>query len=253
VALLRSIEAKIESLFEGVFGRAFRTHVQPIELARKLVKEMDDHRSVSVSRVYVPNEYTIYLSPHDRRQFAGYEESLIGELQEYLAEHARREDYALPTPPRVLVTTDSDLAVGEFGIATRVAPDEARPEPAPAAARADEPAHTMVYRADAVAAEAGTGPEPEVLTFLIDGKIRSSSKPRTVLGRSRQSDVYVTDANVSRRHAEVVREGSEYWLVDLRSTNGTQLNGERVERARLRDGDVITIGSTEIVFGRSGE
>ena len=111
----------------------------------------------------------------------------------------------------------------------------------------------MVYRADAAAPEAGSGPEAEVLTFLIDGKIRSSSKPRTVLGRSRQSDVYVTDANVSRRHAEVVREGSDYWLVDLRSTNGTQLNGERVERARLRDGDVITIGSTEIVFGRSEE
>ena len=72
MALLRSIESRIEGLFEGVFGRAFRTHVQPIELARKLVKEMDDHRSVSVSRVYVPNEFTIYLSAHDRSQFAGY-------------------------------------------------------------------------------------------------------------------------------------------------------------------------------------
>ena len=72
--VLRSIESKIEGLFEGVFGRAFRTHVQPIELARKLVKEMDDHRNVSVSRVYVPNEYTVYLSPDDRKQFDGYEE-----------------------------------------------------------------------------------------------------------------------------------------------------------------------------------
>ena len=117
--VLRAIEAKIEGLFEGIFGRAFRTHVQPIELARKLVKEMDDHRSASVSRVYVPNEYTVYLSPQDRRRFSGYEGSLVGELQEYLAEHAGRERYALLTPPRVLVTTDADLAVGEFGIATR--------------------------------------------------------------------------------------------------------------------------------------
>jgi pSer/pThr/pTyr-binding forkhead associated (FHA) protein len=71
-----------------------------------------------------------------------------------------------------------------------------------------------------------------------------------VLGRSRQADVYVTDANVSRRHAEVVREGSDYWVVDLGSTNGTHVNGERVQRTRLEDGDVITIGSTDVVFGR---
>ena len=82
MALLRSIESRIEGLFEGVFGRAFRTHVQPIELARKLVKEMDDHRTVSVSRVYVPNEYTLYLCTQDRRRFSGYEPSLVGELQE---------------------------------------------------------------------------------------------------------------------------------------------------------------------------
>ena len=103
MAVLRTIESKIEGLFEGVFGRAFRTHVQPIELARKLVREMDEHRNVSVSKVYVPNEYTIYLSPDDRTQFEGYEEALVGELQEYLAEHARREKYALLDRPRVLV------------------------------------------------------------------------------------------------------------------------------------------------------
>jgi hypothetical protein len=253
VALLRSIESRIESLFEGVFGRAFRTHVQPIELARKLVKEMDDHRSVSVSRVYVPNEYTLYLAPHDRRQFSGYEESLVAELEEYLAEHARREEYALLTPPRVLVTTDGDLAVGEFGIATRVAPDEPQREAAPSApapAPAEEPAHTMVYRAEDAAESAPAAPPAELVTLTVDGKVRTSSKPRTVLGRSRQADVYVTDANVSRRHAEVVREGSDYWVVDLGSTNGTHVNGERVQRTRLEDGDVITIGSTDVVFGR---
>ena len=126
MSVLRSIESKIEGLFEGVFGRAFRTHVQPVELARKLAKEMDEHRSVSVSRVYVPNEYTVYLSTGDRQQFASYEGSLIGELQEYLTEHARREAYALLTPPRVSITTDDDLATGEFGIATRVVQPDCR-------------------------------------------------------------------------------------------------------------------------------
>ena len=80
MSVLRTIESKLESLFEGVFGRAFRTNVQPVELARKLVKEMDEHRNVSVSRVYVPNEYTIYLAPADREQFADFEDSLRDEL-----------------------------------------------------------------------------------------------------------------------------------------------------------------------------
>src|SRR6266478_3020284 len=109
MSVLRTIESKLEALFEGVFGRAFRTNVQPVELARKLVKEMDDHRTVSVSRVYVPNEYTVYLSQHDRRQFQAYEDSLKLELQEYLAEHARREGYVMLSPPAVVITTDDDL------------------------------------------------------------------------------------------------------------------------------------------------
>jgi hypothetical protein len=93
-------------------------------LARKLVKEMEDHRTVSVSRVYVPNEYTVYLSPVDREQFADYESSLGIELQDYLAEHARREGYVLLSPPTVRMETDDDLAMGEFGIATRMVQGE---------------------------------------------------------------------------------------------------------------------------------
>src|SRR5579864_5004168 len=111
MTVLRSIESKLESLFEGVFGRAFRANVQPVELARKLVKEMDEHRNVSVSRVYVPNEYTIFLSPADREQFADYEDNLRDELQEYLAAHARRENYVLLSPPKVKLETDTDLEV----------------------------------------------------------------------------------------------------------------------------------------------
>src|SRR5205807_10303011 len=144
--VLRAIERKIEALFEGVFGRAFRTNVQPVELARKLAKEMDDHRTISVSRVYAPNEYTIYLAPAGREQFESYERNLQSELQDYLAEHARREQYALLSSPRVQMETDADLDVGEFGIATRmVQPDKGRgdvdlPE------EQLEPGATMVYK-----------------------------------------------------------------------------------------------------------
>ncbi len=257
MAVLRSIESKIEGLFEGVFGRAFRTHVQPIELARKLVKEMDDHRNVSVSRVYVPNEYTVYLSLDDRAQFDGYEEALIGELEEYLAEHARRERYALLDAPRVKVTTDDDLAVGEFGIATRLvaAEDDAAPPPPPELPL-EQPAQTMIYRAPAAPEpEAPEAPLPEpvreVITLTVAGRKHEITTPSVVLGRSREADIRVADVNVSRRHAELRQEGAGYWIVDLGSTNGLEINGKRADRARVRDGDRITIGSTEIVFGRS--
>src|ERR1700704_2275373 len=99
--VLRAIEQKIEALLEGVFGRAFRTNVQPVELARKLAKEMDDHKTVSVSRIFVPNEYTVCLAVSDRDQFADYQGSLIAELEEYVPEPAKRENYAVLTPPKV--------------------------------------------------------------------------------------------------------------------------------------------------------
>jgi hypothetical protein len=270
MSVLRAIESTIEGLFEGVFGRAFRTHVQPVELARKLAKEMDEHRSVSVSRVYVPNEYTLDLSPSDREQFAAYEGSLVGELQEYLVEHARREGYALLTPPRVLLQSDEDLAMGEFGIATRVAQPEERDAappplpaspppvavPAPAVPGGVPPAATRVYRPE-VPLTADDGPPEEVVrervTLTVDGRTIPVTTGKVVVGRSRECDVRVDDGNVSRRHFELVQEGPTTWAVaDLGSTNGTEVNGRRVSgRKRLDDGDRITIGGTELVFGRT--
>jgi hypothetical protein len=254
MTVLRAIEQKIEGLFEGVFGRAFRTHVQPVELARKLTKEMDDHRTVSVSRVYVPNEYTVYLSPDDWAQFEPYERSLRDELAEYLAEHSRRESYALLSRPRVLMETDVDLAVGEFGIATRMAQPERREAdvdgPVPDAA----PGATMVYRAKQAATEEvppeELDVEREVVTLTVNGERHEIDKRRVLIGRSRECDLQLADANVSRRHAEVRQEGATYWIVDLESTNGVEVNGRRLRRAKLRDGDRITLGSTEIVFER---
>jgi hypothetical protein len=255
--VLRAIEQKIESLFEGVFGRAFRTNVQPVELARKLAKEMDDHRTISVSRVYVPNEYTIYLSPADREQFESYEENLRGELQDYLSEHSRRENYALLSPPRVLLETDDDLDVGEFGIATRmVQPDSRRGAGEPAGDV--EPGATMIYKpkapppTQAVSAEE-LGVEQELVTLTFDGSEHEVRQRRVVIGRSRDCDIQLNDGNASRRHAELRQEGASYWIVDLGSTNGLEVNGKRVKRAKLRDGDTITIGSTELTFGRDAE
>jgi hypothetical protein len=196
----------------------------------------------------------VYLSPQDRKQFAGYEGSLVGELQEYLAEHARRERYALLGPPRVVVTVDDDLAVGEFGIATRLAAAESDERPPPPDIPLDLPAQTMIYKAPVPILEPEPEPEPEPersFTLTVAGRPLELSADRVVLGRSHECDVRVADLNVSRRHAEVREEGDGYVLVDLSSTNGTLLNGRPVERQRLEDGDTITLGSTEIVFGHA--
>ncbi len=268
MSVLRSIESKLESLFEGVFGRAFRTNVQPVELARKLVKEMDEHRNVSVSRVYVPNEYTIFLSTADHAQFASYEEGLRDELQDYLAEHARRERYVLLTAPRVRFETDADLDLGVFGIATRLV----RGAKAPAEAPATEPASgsTMIYRPE-TPLEAPPAPAPvatsdpstedsrdaeeivelrEVASVTFGGRTHQLTKPATVLGRSRECDLPVSDPNVSRRHAEIREEKGSYIAVDLGSTNGIEVEGRRVKRLELVDGTRFTIGSTEVAFSQ---
>jgi hypothetical protein len=254
MSVLRNIEHKIEGLFEGVFGRAFRTHVQPVELARKLVKEMEDHRVISVSRVYAPNEYTVYLAPSDREQFASYEDSLARELQDYLTENARRERYELLSPPVVKLETDSDLEMGEFGIATRMVQGPT-PQPGEPASQ-PEPGATMVYRTpaetEAVSAEE-LGLGREVVSLTVDGTRHELDQDKVVIGRSKDCDIQLADANVSRRHAEVRQEGAAYWVIDLDSTNGMEVNGRRQKRAKLRQGDRITLGSTELVFRRDTE
>jgi hypothetical protein len=252
--VLRSIESKLESLFEGVFGRAFRANVQPVELARKLVKEMDEHRNVSVSRVYVPNQFTIYLSSADREQFSGYENQLKTELADYLSEHARRESYVLLSSPAVEFETDEDLDVGVFGIATQMAQPQGR-ESAPAKDVPQvEPGATMVYKPQAQPTEAASavdlGLEREVAVLTWNGERHEISKRKVVLGRSKEADVRVDDPNVSRRHAELQQEGATWWAVDLDSTNGIEVQGRRVKRLKLEDGTKFTIGSTELTFSR---
>jgi hypothetical protein len=252
MSVLRSIESKLESLFEGVFGRAFRSNVQPVELARKLAKEMDDHRSVSVSRVYVPNEYTIYLSPGDRDQFAGYEDSLREELSDYLTEHARRERYVLLTTPVVKLETDEDLDVGEFGIATRLVRGPRPPAGAPASTAAGA---TQVYKSpppEPDEAEPLDETEPDAV-LTIDGEAHPLPHHPVVIGRSKDCEIRLSDPNISRRHAEVRPEGIGWTIVDLDSTNGIEVGGKRVKELELTDGARFKLGTTEVSFSQRSD
>ena len=248
MSVLRSLEAKIEGLVQGTFSRVFKSRVQPVEIARKLAKEMDDHKSVSISRTYVPNHYSVWLSPGDREQFADYESGLTSELSDYLLEHARTQRLALETRPQVQFETDERLRLGEFGIQTRTVTPPARDGEPP---EQGDFGHTMVYSPDRAArplsGAAPSGGSPKAL-LVGAGKRRVLSGERMTIGRSEECDVVVDDPNVSRRHAELHREDGSWLLVDLGSTNGVTVNGARVERSRLGPGDEIGLGRSRLTF-----
>jgi hypothetical protein len=255
MSFFRSIENKLEGLVEGGFGRAFKSSVQPVELAHKLAKEMGDHKTVGVSNVYVPNEFEIYLGADDFEHLSSFGDSLKGELSNYVTAFARREGWTLVAAPRIELFKDDDLRVGEFGIATRTV-NEPAPEPAPVAA---PPMATPPV--------AAPGPMTDQ-TVLYDRPVRPAPRPApaavlrgpggdlalgeavTLIGRSRRCDVVVNDPNVSRQHAEIRLQGGSYLLRDLGSTNGTRVNRRDVRQHTLQDGDRIEVGTTELRFER---
>src|SRR4051794_40186222 len=144
MSVLRSLESKLAGLVEGTFSRAFKSEVRPIEIARKLTKEMDEHKVHSLSRVFAPNEYTVFLSPEDRKQFEGLEDELADDLAGFLLEHSRRERLELGTSPRIKFKTHRTLRLGESGINPVPVRPRAREHDPPS--QGDE-GHTMVYSA----------------------------------------------------------------------------------------------------------
>lgn len=226
--------------------------MQPVELARKLAKEMDSHKTAGVARVYVPNEYTVYLSGKDRTRLEGYERSLEQELSGYLLEHARRRSYDLLTRPTVAFETDERLRLGEFGIQTRLVKPPAHEGEAPSQG---EEGHTMVYSAvrDAAPKAVETpAARAEVATravVTVDDRRYVLDSARSTVGRSRDADCVLRDPNVSRHHAELRRSpGGDWTIADLGSTNGVKVNGRRVGSTRLKSGDKVTLGTTTFTF-----
>lgn len=255
MSVLRNLEAKLTDIVEGTFGRVFKSEVRPVEVARKLAREMDEHKTESLSRTYVPNEYIVYLSADDRTRLEGVEQSLIDELSAYLLEHARRERLALLSRPQIEFRTDERLSLGEFGIQTRlVRPPEEASDPS-----AEEPAqashgNTMIYstagriREEVEQVQGARAPTRALL--VAEGRRHVIPPAGALIGRSRECDVVLSDANVSRRHAEIRPAAAGTWTIaDLGSTNGVLVNGHRISgAASLRPGDRIALGTADIGF-----
>lgn len=255
MSMLRNLESKLGGLVEGAFSRAFKSNVEPVELARKLAKEMEDSKLASISHVYVPNDYRIFLSPDDRAHFQSYEPALRKELSDYLLEHARAEGLALTSRPAVEFMTDERLQLGEFGIQAQLleTPEAERaPEPSGAPSQGDF-GHTMVYSPDRAArvlepqAPRRSRPRRRAVLAGEDQRTALDADPFTI-GRGRDCDLVIDDPNISRRHAELRSEGDSWRIVDLGSTNGIKVNRRRLDEAVLRSGDRITLGVTDFDF-----
>jgi Protein of unknown function (DUF3662)/FHA domain len=250
VSVLRNLESKLAELVEGTFSRAFKSEVRPVEIARKLAKELDDHRVQSLSRTYAPNEYAVWLSPEDRQQFEGYEEDLRNELAGYLLEHARRERVSLATRPSIEFRTDDRLRLGEFGIQARLVHPGREEDDEPSQG---EHGHTMVYSVSDRIAEPLREADPRrgSAVLRVGGKTELLGAEGGVIGRSRDCDVTVEDPNISRHHAEVRPSGGSWIVRDLGSTNGVKVNGRKLDPARpqsLKPGDELQIGTSRITF-----
>ncbi len=232
MSVLRNLEQRLSGLVEGTFGRVFRTEVGPVEISRRLTREMDQNVKVSLSRSYAPNEYVIWLSPEDRGRYEGVEDAVADELAGHLLEHARAERLTLVSRPVIEFGVDPALGLGEFGIETRVVKlDEVEVEEPPRPAPPAEPRAAVV-------------PAPARAVFEAEGTRFTIPPAGALIGRSSSCDVVLTNADVSRQHAQIAFDEADGWIVeDLGSTNGVIVNGGRVEGSlRLSNGDQIKLG-----------
>ncbi len=252
MGILRDFEQRLEGAVEGLFARAFRSGVQPVELGKRLVRAVEDGRTVGVSRVYVPNVYTYELSPADRRRFADYEHALAAELAALAVRTARDNDWAMLGPTRIEFETDEQLPEGRFRVTGRVEADSSRAEPAPEADGGDAPVgpYTAMLPGQSCAPKPRTTASLVLLSGRQEVQVYPLAGTEHSIGRSEGSDIALADPGVSRNHARIVREGDDFIVEDLQSTNGTEVNGRPVRRRRLADGDLVKLANSTLQFRR---
>jgi FHA domain-containing protein len=217
---LQGLERRLERMVEGVFARAFRSSLRPIELGRRLIREIDDHRTVDVKgKVVVPNAFAFTLSANDAEQFAEIRDALVRELADAAREYARDEGYGFKGPITITIEADPNLKVGRFNLTSRM--QEGPP---------------------------GTSTSAIILG---SGERMALGNHTLSIGRLPECDVTFADSNVSRRHAELRAVGGGYVIVDLGSTNGTRVNGVAVREQLLRNGDEVSVGSSRFRYEAS--
>ena len=252
----------MESLVEGVFGRAFRRQIHPVEIAKGLTKQMDEGRMVSISRTYAPNDFTVHLSKEDAESIRAYQASLKDELIQYASTHAENKNYHLMTPPRIRFETEDTLRFGEFGVTAKLTGGDG---PREKGAPQDTSGQTRIFRTEESSGgeiDQGTatisadearrhGLAREIVEIVLgDEKHQLEGRGPWSVGRSQENDIVIHDPNVSRRHARISRADNGFVVEDLGSTNGTLLDGAPIDRERIEGGDELTFGQSTARFVR---
>ena len=215
---LQRFERRLERLVEGAFGKAFRSGLQPVEICRRMVREMDAHRTLGVRGTVVPNEFALTLSTEDCERFAGFRDALQQELADAVREHAHDEGYHFAGPVEITIDDDASLRRGDLHIVATIV--------------------------------AGAHGSPSTVVLPDGRRVELGDEP-AVIGRMPDCAIALSDPQVSRHHAEIRREERGYRVVDLNSTNGIQVNGTQTRDHVLSDGDVILVGATSIRYEES--
>lgn len=260
MGVLQRFERRLESLVEGTFARVFKGEVQPVEVAKALQRETDDKKAVvSQGRVLVPNDFVVELGPHDHERLSPYAEPLATELAAMVREHAAEQAYSFVADVHVVFEETPDLDTGVFRIRSGVT--AGTPAPEGGVTRYNAPGSSI--QAGAVPAPPNALPGRPKLSVSSGEKVDVDSpagmgvdeayfltRPVTVIGRGQEADIRLSDAQVSRRHAEIRMEGDIFLLADLGSTNGTTVNGVAIGRREIVPGDRIGVGGTVLLFDR---
>lgn len=245
MGILTEFERRLEGVIEGIFSKAFRTGVQPVELANRILREMEANKTIGVHEVWVPNGFVFSLSTADRERLGQIEKSLRRELEQVVREGAQERGWGLVGAPQVQFETDPNLKEGDFVCEAVLVEGPTTPGRAPIVVQpgAKEAAESSEAASEATAE----------LVLIENGKAARSfplAKDRVIIGRLAESDVVVSDAAASRRHAEMNRKDGQYVISDLGSTNGTRVNEAAIGERTLEEGDRITIGKTVLEFRR---
>ncbi|HEY7983388.1 MAG TPA: DUF3662 and FHA domain-containing protein [Ktedonobacterales bacterium] len=262
--VLGRFEAKVQALVEGSFGRVFRARVQPVEVARRLERAMDQNLTISPGRRTAANVYEVYLNAHDGQQFGAVPEQELRRLQDDLIAIARRRGYMLLTRPVITFHTDDRLVSGQVRVEARLVAPQALANGAAAAAGDDAPVleetrELSPEEAQQLARELENAPAAEPLpqAWLTlrrpdgGGEVRQLDRPVIHIGRHTGNEFVVNDKRVSRYHAEIRYERGQFVLYDLGSLNGVAVNGVVTHQpVTLRNNDHIAVGNHEFIFQR---
>lgn len=262
---LQRFERRLEGIVSGVFARAFKGDVEPIELAAALKREIDNTaRILSRDRRLVPNHFTIELGPADFERLNAYGQTLNDELANELRDHADIQRYTFSGPIEIQLTQHDELPTGKFRLVSATVGTRPRPQ-APSQSYPQEP---YVPPNDGYPVPQSAPPQPPPqqpprrghpqVMLEVNGRRRPVNPPGVVLGRGTDADIQINDPGVSRRHAEIrlMPEGPggiRVVLVDLGSTNGTLVNGRRATEAELVDGSTVRIGNTTMTLRLADE